>query len=88
MDQTTRRRQQEAWAEWQADPRTARFRRFLRAYQEALKAEWTTYSWDQGKADPLVLTDLRARARLLDELADLSMEAVEEFEAHAEHKRD
>lgn len=56
---------------WLDNPVTERVWRHLREKQEECKAAWLAVSWEQGKCDPVLLADLKARAEILSDLANI-----------------
>lgn len=52
----------EDWEAWRDSPMAQWLFRATAEFSQTLKAEWVALSWGQGKADPLVLCELRTRA--------------------------
>lgn len=42
------------------------------------RRQWMSASWDNGKCDPVLLADLRARAEVVEDFRKLSFETLEE----------
>lgn len=68
----------EDFAAWQASPVTEAVFRALRKIRDDAKAEWVAASWDAGNTDPVLLADLRARAQIVGDLAELTFEELKE----------
>ena len=72
----------ENWEEWKAHPITeAMFRAFF-VWAADEQQKWVAASWGNGQSDPAVLSMHRERARLLEQLSDITPEKLEE--AHDE----
>lgn len=70
----------EMFEEWLAHPVTEHVMRRVGELAEQNKQEWITESWERGKADPMVLIDLRARAQAAKDLSELKYEDVKDEE--------
>jgi hypothetical protein len=68
----------EEFEAWRENPVTQRVFGIVGAMSAQSKAAWMAASWEQGRADPLVLADLRATARVADDLVGLAFEDIEE----------
>lgn len=68
----------ENWEEWKAHPITeAMFRAFL-VWAADEQQKWVAASWGNGQSDPVVLNTHRERARLLEQLSEMTPEKIEE----------
>ena len=63
---------------WRAHPVTEAVVRALRKLADRNKQKWMEISWDGGGSDPLQLADLRARAESALDLAELTVEELNE----------
>ena len=68
----------ENWEEWKAHPITeALFSAFI-VWAADEQAKWVAASWGNGQSDPMVLNTHRERARLLEQMSDVTPEKLEE----------
>ena len=65
---------------WLDNHVTERVWRYLKKQQAECKAAWLAASWEQGNCDPVLLADLRARAEILSDLANLEYEDIKDEE--------
>jgi len=68
--------EKEDFEQWQAHPVTEEVVRALRALSEHAKLKWIEASWNGGNTDPLLLTDLRARHEIINDLCELTYEEL------------
>jgi len=68
--------EQEDFDQWLAHPVTEQMIHALKRLSEETKAKWLAVSWEGGNPDPLLLADLRARAQVTSDLADLKLEDI------------
>lgn len=68
----------DAFEEWRAHPVTEAVSKALVMLAERNKQTWIDASWAGGKADPLVLTECKARAETAQDLSELTFEELEE----------
>ena len=47
-------------------------------WAEESKAHWVAVSWDGNKSDPIILARMRERAETLQEIANVTVEMIEE----------
>lgn len=64
---------------WKKDPVTLWVFAALRRAAEQERAEWIRQSWDEGKADPAQLLELRTRAAALSEVTEHQFETWQEW---------
>lgn len=74
----------ESFEEWLAHPVTEHILKRVGELAEANKQKWIEQSWGSGVCDPMILTELKARAQAATDLSELTFEDVtdEESERH------
>lgn len=66
------------WEEWKSHPLTeALFKAFI-VWASDEQQKWMSASWGQGQSDPMVLNTHRSRAVLLEQLAEMTRDKLEE----------
>lgn len=68
----------DSWEEWKAHPITERLFELFLVWAAQQQTEWVVASWAHGQADPLKLCERRAKASILEQLAALKREDLEE----------
>lgn len=68
----------EAFEEWMANPMTEALMRACEAWEQQAKTLWVNASWGAGQTDAVTLARLRERARTLEQIRNISPEAIEE----------
>lgn len=66
----------EDFAAWREDPTTLAILDLLASFADAQKAAWDDHSWDSGKADPLMLCELRTRADAYRAMGEMTFERL------------
>jgi hypothetical protein len=66
----------EDFAEWLQHPTTEAVVAMFGAWADAQQAAWLRASWEGGKADLLLLTELRTRADAYRSMAELTPERI------------
>jgi len=61
---------------WKEHPVTLAVMDKLRTHIREAEVRWMQSSWGRGNADPLILTDLRARGLVLTEIVNLEHEDI------------
>lgn len=84
MDGKERDERREAFEAWRTHPTTVEVMDGLKALGEKCKERWLSLSWDNGRADPLMLADLRARAEVVDDMVGMTFEELEGINAESE----
>lgn len=75
----------EAFDEWLAHPVTEHVLKRVGELAEANKQKWIDQSWGQRVCDPMILTDLKARAEAAKDLSELRYEDIEDGENRLQH---
>lgn len=70
----------EDFAVWRDNPVTEAVTAHLKRKAEECKERWLAESWGKGECNPLLLADLRATERILNDLANLSHEDIQDEE--------
>lgn len=68
----------DSFEEWQANQITEAVLRVCVVWAEEAKAQWLRVSWDGEQPDPVILAKLRERAAVLEAIAALTVETIEE----------
>ncbi len=68
----------DSFEEWQAHPITEAVMRVCDVWAKESKAHWLRVSWDGEQPDPVTLAKLKERAAVLEEIAALTAEKIEE----------
>lgn len=68
---------EEDFKAWLESPTTQEVFRAMQALSERARESWIDASWKQGKCDPVLLADLRARAEVAEDISTLSYEDIE-----------
>lgn len=68
----------EDFEQWRAHPVTEAMTRAMRNIAEHNKVQWIQASWGGGVADQAKLVDLRARAEVHNDLAEMTVEELNE----------
>jgi hypothetical protein len=66
--------EKEDFDDWLEHPVTIKVMTKLREHIKEAEVKWMQHSWGRGHPDPLVLSDLRARALVLTEIVNLAYE--------------
>lgn len=66
------------FANWRDSPITQSLFKALRNMAGESKAKWITDTWDGGVVDERSLADLRATARVCNDICDMTLEELEE----------
>lgn len=69
---------QDAFEEWKAHPITEAFMKSLRVWSAEERQKWLSASWDGGACDPVLLARHKERSTLLEQLAAVGAEQIEE----------
>lgn len=64
--------------QWRENPITQQVFKALRLMADEAQLKWEQISWEDGICDQRQLDDLRATARVCDDLCDLSLKDLEE----------
>lgn len=64
---------------WRGHPVTEAVFRAFDILAERAKEKWLDISWRGGSTDPLMLADLRARAEVIQDFRELTLEDLEEW---------
>lgn len=78
VNEKEREEAQEAFAAWRGHPVTQQVMHALSTMSALCKDRWTVQSWEQGKPDPLMLADLRARSEAFTDVIELDFDGLEE----------
>lgn len=70
----------EMFEEWLANPVTEHVLKSVAELAEANKQKWIDESWGAGKCDPMVLTELKARAEAAKDLSEIEWKDISEDE--------
>jgi hypothetical protein len=68
------------WDDWTAHPLTEALMRACELWAEEARQQWIAASWEAGKADPVLLASMRERARVFQELREITRETLERAE--------
>lgn len=66
------------YEQWRALPITETVTRALKLLAERNKEKWISVSWEGGQTDPIVLADLKARYETAMDLAELTLDELNE----------
>lgn len=72
---------QEDIDQWRENPVTAAVLSCVKALADGAKDEWMSMSWEGGKADPVALAMLRMKAEVASDLADMTLEDIEQWQS-------
>jgi hypothetical protein len=72
-----RQEREEEFIAWRDHPMTKQVMSVFRDLGEQCKEKWIKQSWGGGKADPLMLADLRARYEAVEDMTELTFEELE-----------
>lgn len=61
---------------WMAHPVTEHVLKHVGDLAEQNKQHWIDQSWEAGKCDPMVLTELKARAQAAKDLSEITFEDI------------
>jgi uncharacterized phage-associated protein len=64
---------------WRDNPITQAVFKAFDMLGEKAKQQWLTASWQNGNTDPLMLADLRARAEVVEDFRNVSLDDLEEW---------
>ena len=65
---------------WRDNPITQAFLRCLQSKGDEAKERWLTASWNDGNADPLLLADLRAVGRFVEDAVKIELKDIQDEE--------
>lgn len=68
----------DAFEEWQAHPITEAFFKSCVRWAEESKANWVEMSWNGNKPDAVHLATMKERARVFEQIREMTAEAIEE----------
>lgn len=77
MDDAVRKEREEAFEAWRTHPITKQVMEAIGGLAEQCKTKWLNESWSAGRADPVMLADLRARHEVVTDLVNLTFEELE-----------
>jgi hypothetical protein len=77
MTEAEREEAQEAFAAWRGHPVTKQVMHALETMSSVCKDRWMALSWGEGKAEPDMLADLRARSEAFSDVVELDFEGLE-----------
>ncbi len=63
---------------WRDHPVTVHVFKELQKVADGAKSKWIDASWEVGESDPLLLADLRATARVVNDLITVSYEDIQD----------
>lgn len=64
---------------WRDNPITQEVFRAFDRLGERAKQTWVDASWGRGTTDPLLLADLKARAEVVEDFRNITLEDLEEW---------
>jgi hypothetical protein len=72
-----RQERAEAFEAWRTHPITKQVLEAIGGLAEQCKTKWLNESWSAGRADPVMLADLRARHEVVTDLVEMTFEELE-----------